>query len=37
MEDSESLPDPDILADEIADDMESALELFRTVARRVKE
>jgi type I restriction enzyme M protein len=37
LEDSESLPDPDILADEIADDMESALELFRTVARRVKE
>lgn len=37
LEDSESLPDPDLLADEISDDLETALDLFRTVARRVKE
>jgi type I restriction enzyme M protein len=36
LEDSESLPDPDVLADEIAEDMESALELFRSVARSLK-
>lgn len=37
LEDSDDLPDPDVLADEIADDLETALDLFRTVAKGVKE
>jgi type I restriction enzyme M protein len=37
LEDSDDLPDPDVLADQIADDLETALDLFRTVAKGVKE
>lgn len=36
LEDSESLPDPDVLAEEIAVDLEAALDLFRSVAAAVK-
>lgn len=37
LEDAESLPDPDVLAQEIADDLQTALELFSTVAANLKE
>lgn len=37
LEDSDDLPDPDVLADQIADDLETALDLFRTVAKGLKE
>jgi type I restriction enzyme M protein len=36
-QDSDSLPNPDILAEEIAEDLESALALFKTVAKSVRE
>jgi type I restriction enzyme M protein len=36
LEESEDLPEPDILAQEIADDLEMALEQFRTVANGLK-
>jgi type I restriction enzyme M protein len=36
LEDSEDLPDPDELAEEIADDLETALEMFRAVGEKVK-
>jgi type I restriction enzyme M protein len=32
LEDSDNLPDPDVLAQEIVDDLESALEQFRQIA-----
>lgn len=35
-EDSEALPDPDVLAEEIADDLEATAESFRAVARGIK-
>ncbi len=37
LEDSEDLPPPDVLAQEIADDLETALEQFRAVAQGLKE
>jgi len=37
LEDSDDLPAPDILAQEIADDLQTAMELFSTIARSVKE
>jgi type I restriction enzyme M protein len=36
LEDSEDLPPPDVLAQEIADDLETALEQFRAVAQGLK-
>ena len=36
LEDSEDLPAPDVLAQEIADDLQTALEQFRTVAQGLK-
>jgi type I restriction enzyme M protein len=36
VEDSDSLPDPDILAQEIVDDLEDALEQFTTIAGKLK-
>jgi type I restriction enzyme M protein len=35
--DADSLPDPDVLADEIAEELESALALFKTVAKGIRE
>ena len=32
LEDSDNLPDPDVLAQEIVDDLEAALEQFREIA-----
>ena len=37
LEDSDSLPEPDMLADEIFEDMQAALALFGTVAKGLKE
>ena len=37
LEDAEHLPDPDELADEIADDLETALQQFRAIAGDLKE
>lgn len=37
LEDSEDLPTPDVLAQEIADDLETALEQFQVIAEKVKE
>lgn len=37
LEDSASLPDPDILAQEIVDDLEAALEQFATIADDLKK
>ena len=37
LEDSDDLPDPDVLAQEIADDLQTALEQFSTVASKLKE
>lgn len=37
LEDSASLPEPDVLADEIFEDMQAALALFGTVAKGLKE
>ena len=36
LEDSADLPAPDILAQEIADDLQTALELFTAIAEKVK-
>ncbi len=36
LEDSESLPEPDVLADEIFEDLQTAVELFGTVAKGLK-
>jgi type I restriction enzyme M protein len=36
LEDSESLPEPDVLAEEIAADLQTALELFGTIAKALK-
>ncbi len=33
LEDTENLPDPDVLAAEIADNLEAALEQFRGIAK----
>ncbi len=37
LEDAESLPEPDVLAQEIADDLQTALEQFATIAAGLKE
>ena len=37
LEDSENLPEPDVIAREIADDLESALEQFRLIAEDLGE
>jgi type I restriction enzyme M protein len=36
VEDSDSLPDPDVLAQEIVDDLEDALEQFVSIAGKLK-
>lgn len=36
-EDAENLPEPDELAEEIADDLETALEQFRAITRDLRE
>ena len=36
LEDSEDLPEPDVLAQEIADDLQTALEQFQAIAEKVK-
>jgi len=36
LEDAENLPEPDELAEDIADDLETALEQFRSIARDIK-
>jgi type I restriction enzyme M protein len=36
LEDSEDLPKPDILADDIGDDLEAALEQFQAIAAKLK-
>ena len=36
LEDSESLPEPEELAEEIAEDLQTALELFNTIAKGLK-
>jgi type I restriction enzyme M protein len=36
LEDSESLPEPDVVAEEIAEDLQTALELFSTIAKGLK-
>ena len=37
LEDSDDLPDPDVLAQEIADDMQTALDQFSAVVEGLKE
>lgn len=37
LEESENLPEPDILAQEIADDLQTAMELFAGIAAKIKE
>ena len=37
LEDPEDLPDPDVLAQEIADDLQTALEQFSAIAEELKE
>ncbi len=37
LEDTENLPDPDVLAREIADNLEAALEQFRGIAKDLEE
>jgi type I restriction enzyme M protein len=37
LDDSENLPEPDELAEEIAEDLQVALELFSTIAKRLKD
>ena len=37
LEDSENLPDPEVLAQEIADDLQTALESFANIAAELKE
>jgi type I restriction enzyme M protein len=36
LEDSDDLPEPDVLAQEIADDLQTALEQFTAIAEKVK-
>ena len=36
-EDSEDLPEPDVLAQEIADDLQTALEQFSSIAAELRE
>jgi type I restriction enzyme M protein len=36
VEDSDSLPDPDILAQEIVDDLQGALDQFASIMQKVK-
>lgn len=36
LEDSDDLPDPDVLAQEIADDLQTALEQFTAIAEKVR-
>lgn len=36
LEDSENLPEPDVLAHEIADDLQTALEQFAAIAAELK-
>jgi type I restriction enzyme M protein len=36
LEDSEALPEPDVLAEEIAEDLQTALELFSGIAKELK-
>ncbi len=36
LEDSDDLPDPDVLADEIADDLQTALDQFRSIAEGLR-
>jgi hypothetical protein len=36
LEDSESLPEPDVLAEEIAEDLQTALDLFSTISKGLK-
>jgi type I restriction enzyme M protein len=36
LEESDDLPDPDVLAQEIADDLEKALEQFQAIAEKLK-
>jgi type I restriction enzyme M protein len=37
LEDSDDLPPPDVLAQEIADDLQAALELVGTIAKGLRE
>jgi type I restriction enzyme M protein len=37
LEDSENLPEPDELAEEIAEDLQTALDLFGTITKRLKD
>jgi type I restriction enzyme M protein len=37
LEDAESLPEPDVLVQEIADDLQTALEQFSAIAAELKE
>ncbi len=37
LEDSENLPEPDVLAQEIADDLQNAMELFAGIAEKIRE
>ena len=37
LEDSDDLPDPDVLAQEIADDMQTALDQFSSIVEGLKE
>ncbi len=37
LEDADSLPEPDVLAQEIAEDLQAAMELFAGIANELKE
>jgi len=37
LEDSDDLPDPDVIADEIADDLQTALDQFRSIAEGLRD
>ena len=37
LEDADSLPEPDVLAQEIADDLQAAMELFGAIANELKD
>ena len=37
LEDSENLPEPDVLAQEIADDLQTALEQFSAIAAELRQ
>lgn len=36
LEDGDDLPDPDVIADEIADDLQTALDQFRSIAEGLR-